>query len=100
MHSTAPVFSGAGDRVGERRLPVWKLQEEGVVLTVLSCGELAVDHTSTFVWILSYNDAHVAKREKVVDIILQAYRRHRCFLLEGTGNHDVVDTICSGTGDC
>ena len=49
MHYTAPVFSGGGDRVGERRLPVWKLQEEGVVLTVLNCGELAVDHTSTFV---------------------------------------------------
>ena len=49
MHSTAPVFSAGGDRVGERRLPVWKLQEEGFVLTVLNCGVLAVDHTSTFV---------------------------------------------------
>ena len=49
MHSTAPVFSGSRDRVGERRLPIWKLQEEGVVLIVLDCGELAVDHTSTFV---------------------------------------------------
>ena len=26
---------------------------------------------------------HVAKREEVVDIILQGYRRQRCFLLEG-----------------
>ena len=35
--------------VGECRLPIWKLQEEGVVLTVLDGRQLAVDHTSTLV---------------------------------------------------
>ena len=49
VHSTAPVFSDSGDRVGERRLPIWKLQEEGVVLTVLDGCQLAIDHTSTLV---------------------------------------------------
>ena len=73
VHSTMPVFSDGGDRVGERRLPIWKLQEEGVVLTVLDGRQLAVDHTSTLAKILSDHDAHVAKRQEVVDIIFQGY---------------------------
>ena len=38
MHSTAPVFSGGGNWVGEGRLPIGKLQEEGVILVVVNCG--------------------------------------------------------------
>ena len=32
VHSTAPVFGGGGNWVGDRRLSIWKSPEEGVVL--------------------------------------------------------------------
>ena len=98
MHSTAPVFSGGGNWVREGRLAVGELQEECVVLIVLNGGELTVDHTSPFVKILRNDHAHVAKREKVVDIILEGNCGHRCSVLEHASHDYAVDTICWGAG--
>ena len=73
VDSTAPVFSDGSDRVGERRLPVRKLEEEGVVVTVLDGCQLPVDDAGTLVKGLSDDDVHVAKREEIVDIIFERY---------------------------
>ena len=99
VHSTAPVFGGGGNWVGERRLPVWKSQEEGVVLVVLNSGELSVDDASTFVQVLRYYHVHVTERKKVVEVILQGYCGNRCFLLERACYDDAVDTVGCGFGD-
>ena len=49
VDSTAPVFSDGSDRVGKRRLPVRKLEEQGVVVDVLKGGQLPIDDTGTLI---------------------------------------------------
>ena len=73
VDSTAPVFSDGSDRVGKRRLPVRKLEEQGVVVAVLNGGQLPIDDTGTLIKVLSHHDAHVAKREEIVPVIFERY---------------------------
>ena len=71
VDSSAPVFSDGSDWVGKRRLPVRKLEEEGVVVAVLNGGQLPIDDTGTLIKVLSHHDTHVAKREEIVHVIFE-----------------------------
>lgn len=73
MHSTKPVFRSGCYWISERCLAVQELQKEGVVFVVSSVCQLAVDDAGAFVEVLSHNDAHMFKRQKLFDIILEWY---------------------------